>query len=182
MAAPGTTRISKYSLAISELICDGVRLGLSFSAACESVGVAKQRGSEWREFYPEFSDAVDEAAGECEHALIEKLQKSIRSGAKTTVVKVRDGQHGFEETTTTTDDGTANAKWMLSRINPDRWSERAAIAKMVENRTRREVESRIQYLMSVVDDNCKTQIATALMAAGFEVSAAATPSLAEAKN
>lgn len=166
-------RQSKYTKAIGDAICDGVRLGLSFDASAKAIGIPGSTAHDWYHSNSEFSESVDEAIGECEHALIEKLQKSIKTGGKTTVVKSRDGLHGFEETTTTTDDGTANAKWMLARINPDRWSERAHIAKIVEARTRREVESRIQYLMSVVDDHSKTQISIALMAAGLENGAVA---------
>lgn len=178
MAAPST-----YTKAIADAICDGIRMGLSFEASCKSIRIAGTTARGWLERYTEFSESVDEATGECEHALLEKISKSVRSGCKTTVEKVRteNGSVVFEETTTTTDDGVASAKWLLCRINPERWSERAAIAKMVEDKARREVESRILYLMGCVSDSAKTEIATALMAAGFEVSAAAIAAPAEAQ-
>jgi hypothetical protein len=168
-----TGRPSTYTTAAGDAICDGIRMGLSFDSAARSIGIAKSTAQGWLDRFPTFSANVDEAIGECEQALLEKIANSVRTGCKTTVTKSREAeQGGFEEITITVDDGVPSAKWLLPRINPERWSERAAIAKMVEDKSRREVEAKILYLMGCVSDSAKTEIANALMATGFEVSAA----------
>jgi hypothetical protein len=154
-------------------ICDGIRMGLSFTKAARSIGVDEATATGWMERFPGFAGSVEEAKAECEFALVEKISKAAQSGSKTVTRKVRSGAFGFEETTTTTDDGTKYAQWMLPRINPDRWSEKAHVAKIVEAKVRQGNQEFIQYLMSVVSDSAKVEISNALLAAGFEVSAIA---------
>ena len=171
-------RQSKYTKAIGDAICDGVRLGLSFDAAAKAIGIPGSTAHDWYHSNPEFSESVHEAESECEQELLERIRNAIKDGARTVTVKERDGQHGFREETTTITDGVAYAKWMLPRINPQRWSERDRIDQIAQAKFR---ES-IQYLMAVVSDSAKAEISTALLAAGLEVNANSAPAPATAQD
>ena len=173
MAAP-----SLYNDSIAKRICDRISNGDSFTGACVLEGIGEATGRLWKSEHDAFLRAVQEAQERRKSTLIKALYSGIDKDAAIEVTTVRTGENvGYEEYKTTVDHGAKvrYAMWALPRIDPENWSDKAQVEKLAQAKFR---ES-IQYLMSCVDDNCKTQIANALMAAGLEVGATASPSLAE---
>jgi hypothetical protein len=121
---------------------------------------------------------VQEAHEECKKSLVDVIYNAATKGTKVETVKVRIGDQSYEEVSTTTDSASRvkYAQWLLPRIDPENWSERAAVERIAQAKFR----EAIQYLMSAVDDHAKAQISTALMAAGFEANAAAIAASSEA--
>ena len=170
-------RPTKYTQERAEVIVQRVREGLSFTSACESTGVARATGSDWRETYPDFSNAVTIAEKESERELLGVLRKAaIGHESKTTKYTISDKDGEKVEETTKYEYSPDYAKWILARRFPDEWSDRSRIQQLAQAKFR---ES-IQYLMVTVSDSAKVEISSALLAAGFEASFAATPSPAEA--
>jgi hypothetical protein len=162
-------RPSKYSQERAEKIVHRVREGLSFTSACQSIGVPKQTGSDWRDEFPDFSDAVAVAERESEMELLGVVRKAA-IGHETTTTKytVSDRNGETIEETTKFQYSPGYATWILARRFPDQWSEQRRIDQLAQAKFR---ES-IQYLMAVVSDSAKAEISTALLAAGLEASAA----------
>lgn len=172
-------RPTKYSQERAETIVQRVREGLSFSSACQSVGVHKDTGSGWRQENSDFSDSVSRAEKESEHELLGVL-RSAAIGVESITVKhtVSDKNGESIEETTKTIRSPGYAAWILARRFPEEWSEQRRIEQLAQIKFR---ES-IQYLMAVVSDSAKTEISTALLAVGFEASAGATTTPPETAN
>jgi hypothetical protein len=170
-------RPSKFSQERAETIVQRVREGLSFSSACQSIGVPKQTGSDWREEFPDFSDAIAVAEKESEMELLGVLRKAAIGHDATTykhTISDKDGEK-IEETTKY-QYSPGYAAWILSRRFPEQWSEQRRVEQLAQAKFR---ES-IQYLMVVVSDSAKVEISSALLAAGFETGLTAAPSPTEA--
>jgi hypothetical protein len=170
-------RPTKYTQERAEVIVQRVREGLSFSSACESTGVGRECGSNWRKQYLDFSDAVTIAEKESERELLGVLRKAaIGHESKTTKYTISDKDGEKVEETTKYEYSPDYAKWILARRFPDEWSDRSRIQQLAQAKFR---ES-IQYLMAAVSDSAKVEISSALLAAGFEagVDATATPAQA----
>jgi hypothetical protein len=164
MAAP-----SKYNENIARKICDRIRKGQSFTSACISEGVEEMTGRRWKEAHPSFGRSVKEAQEKCKQALVDVLYNAATQGTKVETTKTRIGDVSFEEISTTIDTASKAkyAQWMLPRIDPENWSEQAKIEKMVQA----EVREWMRYLMETLSDSAKSEVATKLLAAGFEVNA-----------
>lgn len=168
-----TGRPSKYTQERAGMIVQRVREGLSFSSACESTGVHKDTGSDWRERYPDFSDAVARAEKESEMELLGVLRKAAIGHDVTTYKHTVSDKHGETIEETTKYQYSPNyAAWILARRFPDQWSESRRIDQLAQAKFR----DSIVYLMGVVSDSAKVEISNALLAAGFEVSADTTAS------
>jgi hypothetical protein len=173
---------SRYNYELAETIVQKVREGLSFSSACELCSVPKQTGSDWRRQYPDFSDAVQRAERESEAELLSVVRKGAigyeTKSTKQTLTDKGDGtiEEKVEETTSRKF-SPSYAQWILARRFPEQWSEQRVIEQLAQAKFR---ES-IQYLMTVVSDSAKSEISTALIAAGLEISAngAAVPTTTE---
>lgn len=173
-----TGRPTKYSQERAETIVQRVREGLSFSSACQSVGAPKQTGSDWKRDYPDFADAVAIAEKESEMELLGVLRKAAIGGEHvTTKHVVGDKGESIEEVRKFVN-SPGYAAWILARRFPEEWSESRRIEQLAQTKFR---ES-IQYLMAVVSDSAKTEISTALLAAGFEASATGTATPAQTTN
>jgi hypothetical protein len=173
MAAP-----SKYSENLARKIADRISKGDSFTGACILEGIGEATGREWRNARPAFLRLVQEAKEKRKSKLVAALYQGIEKGSTVEVTTTRIGDTSYEEVKTTIDHGSRAryAMWALPRIDPDNWSEQAKNEKQLQSGIR----EWLQYLMAAVDDHSKTQIATALMAAGFEAGANTAPTLAEA--
>jgi hypothetical protein len=175
MAAP-----SKYTENLARKICDRISKGDSFSAACVLEGIQAETGFNWKERKPGFLEAVQEAEAKRKSKLIAALYQGIEKGSITETTTTRLGDSSYEEVKVTIDKGARAryAMWALPRIDPENWSEEAKIDKRVQSGIR----EWLKYLMVAVDDHSKTQISTALMAAGFEGNLDTESTLTEAAN
>jgi hypothetical protein len=168
-------RPSKFNNEIAEMIVQRVREGLSFSSACQSIGIHLDTGSGWRQQFSEFSEAVYRAERESEAELLGVVRKAaIGHDTKTTKYIVSDKDGERIEETTSFKYSPSYAQWILARRFPEQWSEQRRIEQLAQAKFR---ES-IQYLMAVVSDSAKAEISTALLAAGLEVSAIGNPAQA----
>ena len=79
MAALG--RRSKYTPETVKKICDGIRMGATYTHAAAYAGIHIDTFMHWRNTKSEFSEAVLVAEGEGALALLGRIQQSAKSGS-----------------------------------------------------------------------------------------------------
>lgn len=121
---------------------------------------------------------MQEAEEKQKQALVNTIYRAAIEGTRVESTKTRIGDSNFEEITTTIDSGAKAryAMWMLPRIDPENWSEQAKIDRLVQS----QVREWMGYLMETLSDSAKSEVATKLLAAGFEVNASLDAASTEA--
>jgi hypothetical protein len=154
-------RPSKYSQERAETIVQRVREGLSFSSACQSIGVPKQTGSDWRHEYSDFSDAIAVAEKESEMELLGVLRKAAIGHDSTTYKHTISDKNGETiEEVTKFSYAPGYAAWILARRFPEQWSEQNKIQKLVQAAVREVIKNIMEYS----SDNTRTEVATIIAA------------------
>jgi hypothetical protein len=74
-------RPTKYTPERVKRILDAVKLGVAYIDAASYAGISRETFNEWRKQYPDFSDAVEEAAGQAVVANMAKIQKAASEGS-----------------------------------------------------------------------------------------------------
>jgi hypothetical protein len=143
-----------YTPAIGKEICKAMAQGRSFHGACRLAGIPSSTADKWLKAHVELREAAQKVQDDAEAVLIKQIQKAAKSGTKSVTVKVRDGEGGYTETTTTTTSGEKYALWMLPRLNPERWSNERQIEIAAQAKHR----ECLSFILKHVDDHSKRAI------------------------
>ena len=150
----------------SPKLFEGLREGLSISAACQSARLGRQTLYYWldcakkpraKKIYRDFAAAYEEAHAVGVKSLIAKLDEPY---IDTTVTEIFDAENNLLSKKITTKTRTPNnAKWLLSRMQPDLFNERVIvareIAKLTEKQTQRSQGPRIPEIIERVSERVK---------------------------
>jgi len=74
-------RPTKYTPDRVKKIIEAIKLGVAYVDAASYAGVGLATFNEWRDRYPEFAEAVEEAAGQAVVANMAKIQKAATEGS-----------------------------------------------------------------------------------------------------
>lgn len=74
-------RPTKYTPDRVKRILEAIKLGVAYIDAASYAGVGLATFNEWRDRYPEFAGAVEEAAGQAVVANMAKIQKAATEGS-----------------------------------------------------------------------------------------------------
>lgn len=74
-------RPTKYTPDRVKKILEAIKLGVAYVDAASYGGITRETFNEWRKQYPDFSDAVEEAAGQAVVANMAKIQKAATEGS-----------------------------------------------------------------------------------------------------
>ncbi len=73
-------RPTKYNPAVVKKLTTAIRLGSTFRLACMYAGITEETFSQWRQKYPEFSEAIKEAEGAGATTWLAAIEKAAQEG------------------------------------------------------------------------------------------------------
>ena len=129
-------------------LLEGLRKGLSISAACRCAALPRQTFYYWRncaekqsakKIYKDFEAQCIEAQAEGLKSLIAKLDEPY---IDTKVTERFDAENNLLSKKITTKTRTPNnAKWLLSRMHPELFNERVIVAREIAKLTEKQTQS-----------------------------------------
>lgn len=73
-------RPSKFTPGMVQKICRALELGMTHQRACALAGIHVDTFHEWRNTYPQFSEAVNRAEAECVKRQLNVIEKAAEQG------------------------------------------------------------------------------------------------------